>query len=269
MATAKDKAAETEATSTDVALKQQQALMATAMNDDAGSGFEEASASAYAIPFLQILQSGSPQCKKSDGAYIKGAEEGMLYNTVTGEIFDGEKGIEVIPVHYSNRFIEWKPRESGGGFVAEHLVGTTPPTRKDEKGRDVLPNGNTLVDTRNHYVMVRQPDGTLTPALITMASTQLKKSRQWMSKMQGIKIKTPAGFVTAPMMSRIYRITTQPEQNDKGSWFGFRIELVGMVEDVAEYNEAKAFRDAVKSGTARVQQPAGDEEFDTEGAEQF
>lgn len=269
MATAPKKdapAAETAAPSTEVTLAQQQAIaLAAQFADDAGSGFEEASASAYAIPFIQILQSGSPQCKKSDGAYIKGAEEGMLYNTVTGDLYNGETGIEVIPCHYSQRFIEWKPRESGGGFVSEHLPGETEATVKDDKNRDILPNGNTLVDTRNHYVMVRDAEGMLTPALVTMSSTQLKKSRQWMSKMQGIKVKNAAGdFVTAPMSSRVYKITTTPEQNDKGSWFGFRIELAGLVQNASEYKAAQDFREAVKTGkaSAKFETATGESEAD-------
>lgn len=245
-----------EAQSTEVAAKKQAELaMATAMQEDAGAGFEEASSTSYAIPFLQILQSGSPQCKKSDGAYIKGAEEGMFFNTVTQELYDGEKGIIVIPCHFSQRMVEWKPRESGGGFVAEHMVGEHPATQKDDKNRDILPNGNTLVDTRNHYVLIQTDDG-LTPAIIAMTSTQLKKSRQWMSKMQGIKIKGADGsFSPAPMMSRKYKLTTSAESNDKGSWFGFRVELEGLVEDVNEYNAAKEFRNAVRSGLAKPRQP--------------
>lgn len=241
---------------TDVAVKQNNAVaqMTDMFIDSAGSGFEEADASAYAIPFIQILQSGSPQCKKSDGAYIKGAEEGMLYNTVTQELYSGETGIRVIPCHYSNRFIEWKTRESGGGFVAEHMPHTTPPTTKDDKNRDILPNGNALVDTRNHYVLLVKDDGTVEPALITMSSTQLKKSRNWMSKMQGIKIKHPTTgqFVQAPMASRIYRLTTVPESNDKGSWFGYKTELDAVVEDPAQYKAAQEFAAAVKSGSAKA-----------------
>lgn len=226
--------------------------------EDAGSGFEEASVNAFAIPFLQILQSGSPQCKKSDGAYIKGAEEGKLYNTVTQDLFDGDTGVTVVPVHYTQRFIEWRPRESGGGFVKEHLPGQQPVTQKDDKGRDVIPSsGNTLVDTRNHYVLIKLADGTCTPALLSMTSTQQRKSKQWMSKMQGIKIKVGEVFQTAPMFSREYRITTIPESNDKGSWFGFRIELVGIVDDAAVYAEAKSFREAVRSGVAKAQQDTG------------
>ncbi len=86
-----------------------------------------------------------------------------------------------------------------------------------------------------------------------------------MSKMQGIKIKGADGsFVTAPMMSRKYKLTTTPESNDKGSWFGFRIELEGLVEDMAEYKAAQEFRNAVRTGQAqakyREEEDAGEKE---------
>ncbi len=249
MATAKKEA------STEVAVKPEMAptVLGTQFLEDAGAGFEEAGATAYAIPFLQMLQSGSPQCKKSDGAYISGAEEGKFFNTVTQELYDGGEGIVVIPCHFTNRFNEWKTRESGGGFVTEHMVGTQPATTKDSKGRDIAENGNVIADTRNHYVLICNADGTLTPAILSLTSTQLKKSRQWMSKMQGFKIRKPDGsFDTAPMSSRKYRLTTVPESNDKGSWFGLKVELEGLVEDAAEYNEAAKFRQAIRSGTAKA-----------------
>ena len=226
------------------------------MMADAGAGFEDADASAYAIPFLYVLQSGSPQCKKSDGAYIKGAEEGMLFDTVGKRLFSGETGVVVIPCHYTQRFIEWQPRESGGGFVAEHAPESNILARtcKDAKGRDALPNGNTIADTRNHYVLLIEEDGSATPMLLSMASTQQKKSKQWMAQMNGIKIRNPqtGQFVTAPMMSRMYRITTVPESNEHGSWFGFNINLEGIVTDRSQYAAAKAFQQAVRSGASRA-----------------
>lgn len=252
MATKKDEAA-----SSEVAIRQASELaLAGVFTEDAGAGFEEAGASAYAIPFLQILQSGSPQCKKSDGAYIKGAEEGMFYNTVTQELYPGDEGIIVVPCHYTQRFIEWQPRETGGGFVGEHLPHEAPVTEKDDKGRDMLRNGNVLVDTRNHYLLILGADGTVSPALATFTSTQVKKSKQWMSKMQGIKMMVGGGLQPAPMASRKYKLTTVPESNDKGSWFGYKIELVGLVEDAAIYQEAKNFREAVRGGSAKTEYKA-------------
>ncbi len=231
---------------------------------DANGGFEEADSSSFAIPFLQVLQSGSPQCKKSDGAYIKGAEEGMLYNSVTQEVYSGEEGLIVIPCHYQHRISEWKLREQGGGFVASHDADymSKVAVTKDDKGRDITPQGTQLVDTRYHYVMICGKDGSLSPALILMASTQQKRSKQWMSKMQGIKIKDANGnFVTAPMASRKYKITTVAESNDKGSWFSWNIQLHSLVEDMGEYRAACDFRDAVKSGAAKMSSDSAKEEF--------
>lgn len=264
---------------TDVTVAQKNALaMANLMSADAAAGktgFEEAGAEAYAIPFLQILQSGSPQCKRSDGAFIDGAAEGQFYNTVTQKLYEGEDkvdkssgevtkgGIILIPCHYSQRFIEWKPRDDGGGFVAEHLPtdGIVLTTVKDEDNRDALPNGNILVDTRNHYVLLLNPDGSFEICVVSMSSTQLKKSRGWMSRMQQLKIKDGTKFLPAPMASHSYIATTVPEKNDKGAWMGWRIALNGPVTDPALYQAAQDFRGAVIKGTAKAVQPAapGDE----------
>lgn len=229
---------------------------------DSGAGFEEADQQSYAIPFLQILQSGSPQCKKSEGAYIKGASEGMLFNTVTEQLFDGEKGVLVIPCHFTRQYNEWAPRDSGGGFRGSHDVadGTELLTKatKGPKGEDVLPNGNILNDTRNHYVLIVKEDGTTEPALLSLGSTQIKKSKRWMTMMQNLRM--PGGN-TFPMYSQIYRLMTTPESNDKGSWMGLKVEHVGTVQTQEQYTSAKQFRELVRSGATNAAPPT-DNEFD-------
>ena len=40
-----------------------------------------------ALPFLKLLGQLSPEVNKRDGKYVEGAEPGMIYNSVTGEIF--------------------------------------------------------------------------------------------------------------------------------------------------------------------------------------
>jgi hypothetical protein len=230
--------------------------------ESAGVGFEEAGASAYAIPFLQILQSGSPQVKRSEGAFIPGAAEGMLLNTVTSRVYDVSaegKPVRVVPVHFVQVYIEWKTRENGSGFVAEHPP-TTPlatQTVKDAKNRDILPNGNQLVDTRKHYVLVVDEDGMPTPALITMASTQLKKSRRWMSQAANLKFpkRDGTGFFSPPLFAHSYLLTTVPESNDQGSWMGWGIALEGVVQDAGIFEAAKSFHAQVKAGAVKEATP--------------
>jgi hypothetical protein len=200
----------------------------------------------------------SPQCKKSDGAYIKGAEEGMLYNSVTQEVFSGEAGVIVIPCYFKRSFIKWAPRDSGGGFKGE-LMPSDPQVaagRVDNDGRLIDAEGNLLADTRAHYVLVLDGKGGYQPVVISLASSQIKKSRQWMARMQGVKMQRIDGtHFTPAMFSHQYKITTVPESNDKGSWFGLKVETLGAVESAELYQAAKAFRDAVSSGEVKEQVP--------------
>jgi hypothetical protein len=233
-------------------------ISASDFSADASAGFENADSESFAIPFLSILQSGSPQCKKSDGAYIPGAEEGFLYNSVTQEVLDPAEGIRVIPCSYTHSFVEWALREAGGGYRGEHPVNTPlrAQTRTDEKGRDILPNGNQLNDTRTHYVLVLNPEGIPSPAVITMTSTQIKKSKGWMTALQNRKLQGPNGLYTPPMMSQVWRVSTKAESNDKGSWYGWHFEPAGMLSgpDDPLYIMAREFSRSVAAGSVKADQ---------------
>lgn len=235
-------------------------------SEDAGGGFEEADASAYAIPFISILQSNSPQVKKSEPAYIKGAEEGDFYNNVSGEVLKAP--LVVVPCLYQRVFNEWKQRTSGGGFAGAHRPSEALSfnTSKNDKGQDVLANGNILRDTRNHFCLVRYPDGKLRPAVLSFASTQLKKSRKWMTLMEQLKGENPEtkAMFTLPMFAAEYSCEPVAESNDQGSWMGWEIKLqrvlnLGQPLDLNTYVQARAFRDAVRgaidSGTLQTATP--------------
>ena len=241
----------------------------TRFEDHAGAGFENADADSYAIPFLRILQSNSPQCTKSNGAYIKGAEEGMMINTVTEEIFNqDEEGLEVIPVDFQQKVIEWESDQPNSGLIEIHDIATgldlIEKAERNDRNKDILPNGHCLQAVREHYVLIVLGDA-LIPAIISMSSTQLKKSRRWMSVMNGIKMKGAKGTFTAPMFSNRYRLTTVVETKESNSWMGWKIELVGPVESNDQVDQAVAFLDAIRSGVARAADPVDLTAEETEG----
>ena len=175
------------------------------------TGFAEVSAEDMSIPFLRILDKGSPQVNKRDGAYVEGAEPGMIYNTVANEVYDGEVGVTVIPCYFNRRFIEWKPRESGGGYMGSYLPDDpiVKTTVKNDKNADVLPNGNLLSNTAQHFVLLTY-EGNFSRALITMSSTQLKKSRRWITQMNALTAIGKNGPYTLPMMSHIKEPSAEP-----------------------------------------------------------
>lgn len=224
--------------------------IASTFEADAAAGFEDMTQDDYALPFLKALTGTSPEVGE-----VEGANPGMIYNTVTGEIFDGKKGIQVIPCVYIRQYIEWEPRGEGSGAPVHIYPATSDILSKTSRvpgdSKDYLENGNYIETSAHHYVLVVDEDGVPSPALIAMKSTQLKKSRKWNSMMQSVKLQGRNGLFTPPMYSQLFRITTQAESNDKGKWFGWEIERIGTLEDPALYAAAKAFAESVTSGKVR------------------
>ena len=225
-----------------------------------GEGFSEVKTEDLAIPFLRVLADVSPQVKKRDGAYVEGAEAGMIFNTVLNEVYEAEKnGIFVIPCHYNRRYVEWRGREEGGGYVGSYtpddpIVKTV--TRSDQ-GQDLLPNGNQLTNTAQFFVLMLHPELGPQKALMTMASTQLKKGRKWLTQAQSLTAQGKNGLYTLPLMSQVYKVTSVPEQNDKGSWYGWEIARERSLDlsnqgDKDVFDMAVAFAKSVKAGDVEL-----------------
>lgn len=238
---------------------------------DAGAGMQGVTSEDLAIPFVNIIQSNSPQRKKSDGAYIEGIDEGDIYNTVSQEYYtNSDGGVIVVPCAYHFAYRHWKSREDGGGFLGQYERDDKIVAEATRDGsRRILPDGTYLADTADHYVLLVNPDGSFKRAVISMTSTQLKKSRRWMTIMAEEMLKTSSGQVfQAPTFLFKYRLTTQAEDNDKGSWFGWRIEKVGKLayngDESDIYQAAKAFSEAVNQGDVKVATPPSQNSQDDE-----
>ena len=220
---------------------------------DSGKGLGNMSQDDLALPFLKILGQLSPEVNKRDGKYVKGAEPGMIFNSVTGELCDGAKGIQVVPCHYKLEYIEWRDRGEGSGApVAIHSSSSDIMTKttRDASFKDRLPNGNYIERTASHFVIVNGQ--TPSTALIAMKSTQLKISRKWNSMMAGIRLKGKNGLFTPASFSHIYQLKTIQQSNDKGTWFGWEVSKIGPVQDTTLYQQAKTFAENVSKGDVKV-----------------
>jgi len=67
------------------------ALSLDLMEGDAFSGLENISQDDLATPRLKVLMQLSPELED-----LEGAKAGMIFNTVTNELYDGTKGIRVL-----------------------------------------------------------------------------------------------------------------------------------------------------------------------------
>lgn len=244
------------------------ALIAAGLMDESMIGAGQADhIDDYALPFLAILQANSPQVTRGQAEYIAGAESSMIFNTVTGEFFDGmDKGVEVIRVSYEKTYIEWRDREQGGGFVrvVDVNTGRQLEAQCDErtKGGVHLANGNLLRPTAQHYVMLVHKDGSLESAIISMSSTQLKKARVWNSLISNVRMGVHGRDVQAPSFASRWLLKTIPESNNEGNWFGWDIvkKPLGFVTP-EQFKAAKEFYEAVKRGEAKAKEPTHDQDM--------
>ena len=221
--------------------------------EDANVGFEDLTQQDVAIPFFVLLQKMSPQLDS-----VEGAKAGQVFNTVTEEVCDE---LKVIPCAYKREFVEWTPREQGGGLVAQHSIDSDAvnSATRSADGRLISAAGNWLVETAYHFVLAITKNG-LERGLITMTSTQLKKNRRWNSLMSGIKLRGPEGTYTPARYSHIYKLTSAQEKNDKGSWYGWNIEMDSQVDKQDTYNIAKDFAKSIQSGDVKTTAPVQEEE---------
>ena len=236
-----------------VAEKKSAGLPSNMFEDDAAKGLGAIGQEDLALPFLKILGQLSPEVNKRDGKYVEGAEPGMIYNSVSGELYDGVQGINVIPCFYKLEYIEWKDRGEGLGApiaIYDSSSDIMSKTKPDANYKDRLPNGNYIEKTASHFVIV-EGDSPST-ALISMKSTQLKISRKWNSMMSGIKMKGKNGLFTPASFSHIYRLKTTQMSNDKGTWFGWEVSKIGPVTDQSLYGQAKSFSENISKGNVKA-----------------
>lgn len=220
-----------------------------------GTGLEETTTEDFAIPFIRVLQPMSPQLQKQHGSYVQGASAGDLYNTVTGEAHDGEKGILIVPCAYNKKYIEWIPREKGGGLVnANHDISILSKCTKDpETRRSYTPDGNEIVETAQFFVLVLE-GGSPQQAVVTFTSTQLGVARKWLTMLRMARVENSKGeSVEAPMFAYTYRLSTTTQSNDKGSWNGYSVNQEGATE-MPIAMMAKDFMSAARSGDVQVKE---------------
>lgn len=271
--------AKTDSKTTDVAVKEQNTAMAVygAYADYAGAGFENQTSDDYSIPFLQILQALSPQLQENDSL-----RQGMILNTVTGEVWDGKKGIAFVPATTQHVYVEWKPRDAGGGFVGIHEVNSDlvnhAKAASAEYGKYSTPDGNELIETFYVYGIALDDDGNASEAVLAFSSTKIKKYKGWMTKAKTIQIPLPDGRrIPAPLFAHRYRLKTVSEKNNKGQFFnwdaiafdGENAQQARLLPDDPLFQSAVNIKSMIEQGKARAayeSQAPGSADEEAQGA---
>jgi len=219
---------------------------------DAGVGLENITTEDMQIPFIRIIQALSPQLQKDDPLYIKGAEQGDIFNTVSQEVYKQDEGVIVVPAFFEKKFLEFQLRSSGGGFVRELAADDKDITMTSREGTiELLPNGNELVRTHQHLVIAQSADGTIAPSVLDMKKTQLKVSRRWNTLKNSARL--PSGALM-PIYGTAWQVTTVLEANDQGKWFNYKLDRINDVTPEIEKMmlEARNMYQGVSKGEVKM-----------------
>lgn len=222
----------------------------------AGMGMERVTNRDLIIPRIGILQKLSPELDKKHAKYIAGASEGDFCNIGMNEVLPSP--LAFVPCFFQKQWLEWAPRKSGEGLKGIHdSDAIMKKTRKDDKGANVLPNKNYVVETSQLYVILLLDDDVRMPAFIPFVSTQHKKVRQLLTDSRRIMIQRGDGSkFNPPLFYRSWEATTVEEDNNEGSWMGWKLVPVGPLSDLENAREvfehAKDFTQQCIDGVAKA-----------------
>ena len=220
-------------------------------------------ASELKIPFIRICQSNSPQINKRDAEYIEGIQVGDFFNTVTGQVWSGEEGIQGVTCYQETKYLKFIPREQGGGFLGE-LAPDDPQIAKAVRQRDsdnkatskeTLPDGNELVVSDQNYCLIVSERGRPTFGIVAMQSTARAVSKRWKTtlKMLSIEDEKSGKIFSPPVYGSMWRLKTVPDNNKKGDWYNYHVSFDSYIlKDKELLEAAKAFRISIVSGEAQA-----------------
>jgi hypothetical protein len=218
------------------------------------SGFEQADQSDFILPRLAICQSLSPQRKKNDPKFIEGLTEGMLFNTLSGQIYD--QPLKFIPLFLAKNRIKFKV-PVGTGIDCQSLNGKTggrlspasclacPHSQFGEDGKrpacDEFKGLVSLLD-----------DGSL--IAVSTKSTGLSKTKELLSKLR---------LRNLPMFGSIVEVKVVDETKNNNTYGTWEFTPVGFTPEKL-FGQAQQFFESLKDKNV-ILDTDGDEGDDAAG----
>lgn len=196
------------------------------------------------IPRLEVVQSLSACRKKNDPAYIEGADEGMLYNSVTRELY-GESCF-VVPVVFRKVYLLWQDLAQGGGFGGSF---NSREEAESERSKKDKPDSWEVVDTHEHYCLIIGNDKSVTPIVMSMAKSKMKVSKKWNSLIS---------LNGGDRFSRVYKVNGVADKNSANQdFYNVAVSNAGFVtKDL--YEKAEKFFEQYNKGGIKT-----DNNYDT------
>jgi hypothetical protein len=244
-----EESTEPKAGGTELATTSNESTDLVATDDDffaeGGGGLSDFQQSDFLIPYVRIIQALSKELQRNHAKFIQGAAQGMFVNSATRKLYDGEKtGILAVPVGFGHRYMAWRPNNAGPAYDMGDDATKFNSIEPNDEGKRIDSEGNELTDALQFFTLLVNPETfEWEVAVLNFSGVQAKKGRGWATTINNRMERFPVGHPKAGQLFRpniwfyAYKITTVPESNDKGSWYGFSIEEGPKVKDLTNGRE--------------------------------
>ncbi len=216
-------------------------------------GSEDVDQNDLVIPRIEVVQSLSKVRKKASSQFIEGADEGMLYNSVTRELYGTQ--VVIVPVAFVKEYLVWREQVLGGGFGGAYH---TEQEAQIEIASFEAPKEWEAVLTHQHFCLLVKEDFTSEEVVISMSKSKLKISRKFNSL---VRINGGDRF------SRVYRLLGVEDANQQGQEF-FNLDIcnIGFVTE-SLYRHAEKVYEMIRSGAASADR-SFDNDFEDEAGKE-
>lgn len=204
--------------STALAIKEDNVPAHVAASMGAGRGNENVG-SEVQIPRLKLLQKMHDEVDKNHPKFVKGAEVGFFYNTLTDEVYSDT--LHIISITFSSEYTVWKNREAGGGLLGSYGSAIAAEEAIQATGR---PDDYTVNPTHRHMLVLKDAKtGELEgPVVMDFANTKLRVSKTWNSQI---------GMKGGDRFAGLWTMQAVPASNDKGSWLNLDVSFAGWTKE--------------------------------------
>lgn len=194
-----------------------------------GQGTEDIDPSVLGLPFVTIIQKGSPEFDETHrfhkNKHIEGCKPGNILFARSRKIL--AQPLLCVPVATTTLYVEWKPRDAGGGFVGNRPLTITsheayrrgapgsPEEYKEWLGK------NELIYTI-YFMFLFQLGNDWEKGVISFTQGQLKQARRWLQTIKNVEY-TDLPDVKPPLFAATYQVSTVADSNAKGGFFGWNV----------------------------------------------
>jgi len=191
------------------------------LKDQPGNrGSEGVQSADLIIPRLELVQSTSPVRDETDPAWIEGATDGDLYNTVSRQLYG--KQAFVVPVYYRKEWNVWAKRKKGEGPKEDigDFQGSFATEEEAEAKRVTLPEADCydVIETPTNFCLLVTGPGKSEEIIVSMPRTKFKVAKKWNSLIR---------MAEGDRFSRVYKLEPAREENAHGKFFNFAVSMVG------------------------------------------